>query len=322
MNNTTIHHAFVRELEQKIAKKSKLAEFIADTLCIEKETAYRRIRGDVQFSLREAVLIAEKLNISIDDLILNTNAKPQKNMIMLLPEHSPSQVASGYHIEKAIHFLENITAQPHSELGVALSGIPFSLFLPYKVLSRFFLLKHTHHAENASTTTSFEKIEEPQKMVEFRHSFNTLFHNISSTFYIWDRQIITTLVRDIQFAKSIRLIADEEIDSLKKELYQFLNDLEQLAAKGTYDDTGHKFELYISDAHIDVTYAYILSESKQVSMLSSFIFYMSASEDKLSLEKIKNWIKSLKRYSTLISGTGEKERILFFEEQRMILNTL
>ena len=37
---------------------------------------------------------------------------------------------------------------------------------------------------------------------------------------------------------------------------------------------------------------------------------------------LKEWIQSLKKFSTLISESGEMQRIQFFKQQREIIDTL
>ncbi|MDL2244098.1 hypothetical protein LJC54_01135 [Parabacteroides sp. OttesenSCG-928-J18] len=317
-----MNKAFVNALEGKITKKTILADFVAVTLCMEKETAYRRLRGEVQFTLRETAILAAKLNISLDEIIARNGQESQKRLLMRLPEYYLTASKKMPIVTDAIHYLERLGKEPYSEFGMALSGIPFTLFFPYSLLTRFMLLKYTHHAENSPSSLPYNKIVEADDLIDYRGDLGLLLKEVTDTYYIWDRKIIRALVDDIKYAKSIRLMGNEEIRDLKKELHRFLNDLENLASKGRYDETGNKFELYISDANIDITYAYICSPNMQASMLSSFIFFMMISEDNISFSRINNWIKSLKRYSTLISGIGERERILFFDQQREVVDTL
>jgi len=322
MDDIQIHNSFVKALEAKIPKKTILADFISQNLYIEKETAYRRLRGEVQFSLREAGILASKLEISLDELILKATFNAKENVLLQLPQQGLREIDSIQQKKNAIAYLEKLTNDNYSEFGVALSGITFSLFLQYSLLHRFFTLKYVNHADNIQTSISFEKTKEMDIDAKFRHHLYILFRGITNTYYIWDRQIIRLLVNDIKYAQSIRLITEPEVLDLKKELHRFLNDLEYIAAKGAFPETGNKFELYISEAHIDVTYAYMQSDSTFVSMLSSFVIYVTASQEKVLFKNISNWIKSLKRHSTLVSGIGERERILFFDEQRVIVDTL
>lgn len=322
MDEKCLHSAFVKALEGIIPKKTVLADFISKTLCIEKETAYRRLRGEVHFSFREVGLLAEKLNISLDDLIIKNGSGLQKKMIMELPLNYLAGTYGQLQILDMVNYLEVFTREANSEYGAALSGIPFSLFLQYSFLARFFRLKYVNHAESTFACVPFEKIKESDAKIQYRNELYFLYRQISHTYYIWDRTIIPTLVNDIKYSNSIRLITDTELSELKRELHRFLDDLEYTASQGVFKETGNKFELYISDAHIDMTYAYMRSDKRNTSMLSSFILFFNTSEDKASFQKVNNWLKSLKRFSTLVSGIAERERIQFFEEQRSIVDTL
>ncbi|MDH6344249.1 hypothetical protein M2480_003062 [Parabacteroides sp. PFB2-12] len=322
MNDCDMNKAFSSALEKKIPKKTVLADFVATTLCMEKETAYRRLRGEVPFTLRETSILALKLNISLDEIIVQGENDSCNKLLMRLPKSYLNVDKKSPIIHDAIAYLETLMEDSYSEFAMALSGIPFTLFFPYRLLSRFMLLKYAHHADNSLTSTPYDRIVEPNELIDCRNDLECLLKEITETYYIWDRNIVKTLVDDIKYAKSIRLITDEDIVGLKKELYRFLNDLESLASRGRYEETGNKFELYISDAHIDISYAYISSPERHASMLSSFIFYMMMSEDANAFAQVNHWIKSLKRYSTLISGIGERERILFFDQQREAVDAL
>jgi len=318
------HREFVKALENKIPKKTKLAEYIADVLCMEKETAYRRLRGDVQFSLREASILARSLQFSLDETLWSE----KKRMVMQLPKIELASINSEFNMRSpdeyktGIAFLESLSKENNSEFGVALSGISDSLFLKYELLTRFYMLKYIHHADSQHRYIPYEKIVISAKHRKLQYQYYQMFREIAQTYYIWDKKIIPGLVNDIKYANTIRLISDSEVNELKKELYLFINELEELAKNGQFEGTGKKFELYISEPHIDVTYAYMNNQQKWVSMLSSFIFLVTASEEKVAFENIRTWIKSLRRFSTLVSGIGERERIIFFDQQRQILNEL
>ncbi len=45
-------------------------------------------------------------------------------------------------------------------------------------------------------------------------------------------------------------------------------------------------------------------------------------QDSEMFNSLKDWIQSLKKFSTMISESGEMQRIQFFNRQREIINTL
>jgi len=317
-----IHEMLVSILENKIPKKTQLADFISETLNIEKETAYRRLRGDVPFSLREAVIISGKLNISLDEIVLKSTKAGNQNIILQLPVYSGNREHNDQQIEEAIDYLTRITDQPYSEFGNALSGLTYSLFLDYEYLFRFHIMKYLHHSGNPQTYTPFFEIHEREKGLELKKEISYLFQKFSYTYYIWNRNIISDIVSDIKYFHSLHLMTGEECNSIKEELYQFLDNLQTLASEGKFRKTANVFELYISDVVIDASYVYLYSQAYQIGMIKTFIYYATTSMEEHTVRSISNWIKSLKRCSILISGTADRERIAFFDRQKEIVDTL
>lgn len=51
----------IEAMKEKLPLKKKLADMLMDTLYIGKEAVYRRLRGEVPFTLQEAALVSRKL---------------------------------------------------------------------------------------------------------------------------------------------------------------------------------------------------------------------------------------------------------------------
>ena len=54
----------IEAMKEKLPLKGKLADMLMDTLYIGKEAVYRRLRGEVPFTLQEAALVSRKLGKS------------------------------------------------------------------------------------------------------------------------------------------------------------------------------------------------------------------------------------------------------------------
>lgn len=317
-----INDLFIRTLNNKIPKKTQLADLIADVLCIEKETAYRRLRGNAPFSLREAGLIASKLNLSLDEVVMNAVQGKDKPIIMKMNVNY-DLINNGYKsLESVATFLHTLCSESYSEFAVTLASITLSLYAQYEYIPRFLAFKYYRIYGKQSNIAFCQVKYPPQKGLELMRQISNDLQYISYTYYILNESLIEELVKDIRYYASIHAITEGELKALKKEIHQFLNDLELLVARGTHKDTGNKVEFYLSNINIPNTYSYFLCESFQVTMITTFILSAMISYEEGALERTRSWIESLKQASTLISGVGTVSRIQFFDKQRMVVDRL
>ena len=143
----------------------------------------------------------------------------------------------------------------------------------------------------------------------------------ANAYHIMDSMTFLYLVNDIKYFASIYLITREEIAALKKELMVFLDDMEALAAKGSWTE-GKNVHFFVSSVNFETSYSYVETQHCHLTMIKSFTLNDATSPDEAIFQRMKKWMQSLIRTSTLISRSGEKDRIVFFEEQRRIVDTL
>lgn len=60
-----LNTSLIEAVKEKLPLKENLANLLIDTLYIGKEAIYRRLRGEVPFTLEEAALISRKLGVSL-----------------------------------------------------------------------------------------------------------------------------------------------------------------------------------------------------------------------------------------------------------------
>ena len=323
MKHSGLYRDFIEALEDKIPKKTELADFIAETLFIEKESAYRRLRGEVKFSLQEAFSIAMKLDISLDKVMVKVSPHADgRREAIELSKYFDVKYDVDISTEKALMFMEEMTSAAYSEYGAALRQIPFLLFYNYPLLSRFYICKYLYHKNSPLSNTLYENVQESPLLTQLRREFYQLFRKITYTYLIWQPNIISSLVNDISYFRSIKIIKESEVEELKDELHILLDDLEQLTAEGEYRETGNKFDLYVSNIDIDLGYSYMETEKRQVGLFTAFVYFAISSEEETACANIKDWVKSMKQSSILISGSSIRERILFFEKQHEAVDTL
>ena len=164
-------------------------------------------------------------------------------------------------------------------------------------------------------------MEIPQKIVDKQKEYASAINHIHSVDYIWDNMIFSHLINDIQYFCDVHLISDEDKGLLKAELLQVVDDMEELATCGK-SKAGNNIRIYISNINFEATYSYLDTSIIQLSMIRIYSINSISTQDSEMFRGLKEWIQSLKKFSTLISESGEMQRIQFFKQQREIISAL
>jgi hypothetical protein len=225
-------------------------------------------------------------------------------------------------LEEYVEVLKAMAFEPNGERVMVTNLLPQPLYTKFKHINRFYFFKWNYHYSVVNQSKTYQEIFFPERMIKHVAEVSTESKNIKTNYYILDSQVFRNFVNDVRYFYGIRLLKDEDIADLKADLLCFIDYMETLAVNGFYEENNNKVYMYISDIHIDTSYSYIDSQSIKFSMIWAFIFNGISTYDEKIFETIKIWLRSIIRTSTLISVTGEKQRTLYFERQREIVNEL
>ena len=319
MITNELNIGLIEAAKEKMPTGTNLANTLMDILYIGKEAIYRRLRGEVPFTLAEAAVISRKLGISLDKMI---GVSFSNNAVFDLNVVHHTNTFETYHdiLTKYVDAFDNIREDPTTEMATSSNILPQALYLKHDVLSKFRLFKWMYQNENIKCK-HFDELEIPAKLQDIQKEFVNAAEHIHTTSYIWDNRIFAHMVNDVEYFSSIHLLTDEDKQKIKEDLLLLLNELESLARKGKFD-SGNKVNIYISNINFETTYSYIESSNLQLSMIRIYAINSITSQDVEMHKSLKEWIQSLKKFSTLISESGEMQRIQFFKEQREIIDTL
>jgi hypothetical protein len=146
--------------------------------------------------------------------------------------------------------------------------------------------------------------------------------NFANSIFVWDYLIFQYLATDIIFFSSINLISSDDVQHIKEELFALLDYLFEMSLNGCFKETGNPVSFYISDINLDADYGYLHFNDVYIGHVRTLILNSVVSSDLSSYEKIKKWIQSLKKSSTLITKSGAVYRADFFDKQRKIISEL
>lgn len=320
MNADVLNTNLIEVMKNKIPDGVNLANTLMDILYIGKEAVYRRLRGEVPFTLNEASIISKKLGVSLDQIVgisYTNNAMFDLNLL-----HYSDPIKTYYTlINHYLKVFESLHDDPTSELSTASNMIPQTFYLKYENLSKFRLFKWMYQNEKVNCVKYFSELNISDELKQAQKDFVNATLYIQTTNYIWDSMMFFYLVNDIKYFASIHLITDEEVIKLQEELLQLLDDLENIASKGKFE-TGKDVHIYISNINFEATYSYVETSSLQLSLIRIFSINSITSSDKDMCKSMKEWIQSLRKFSTMISESGEMQRIQFFKKQREIVEKM
>ncbi|MCD7915880.1 MAG: hypothetical protein LUG96_11910 [Tannerellaceae bacterium] len=320
MKTDILYDNFLQTLKEKIPQKAVLANTLAQILSIEKEAVYRRLRREVPFTFSEVAIISHYLGISIDFIVGSVSHRSRPFHLKIIDFINTEEVD----FEMSNHFLQLIESSKNTENtehASALNMIPSSLYLNYDHILRFYIFKWKYQYENASKIIRCKDIHPSRQLLETVKQTPAIARHASNTVYIWDNWIFQSIVNDIIYFHTIKLITKEEKEDLKKDLLNLLDEIEQLAITGEFA-FGKKVQFYITNIHFETSYAYIDTSHYKLTIIKAFTMNEITSTDVVAFELVKKWIQSMKRTSTLISESGEMQRIMFFQKQREIINQL
>ena len=319
MITNELNIGLIEAAKEKMPTGTNLANTLMDILYIGKEAIYRRLRGEVPFTLAEAAVISRKMGISLDKMI---GVSFSNNAVFDLNVVHHTNTFETYHdiLTKYVDAFDNIREDPTTEMATSSNILPQALYLKHDVLSKFRLFKWMYQNENIKCK-HFDELEIPHKIYNIQKDFVNMTQQMKTTDYIWDNTVFEHVVRDIQFFSEIHLVSEEDKELIKDDLLLLTDELEELAGKGKYE-TGNDARIYISNIKFDATYSYVATSNSHISMIRIYSINAITTQDDGMFRSLKEWVQSLKKFSTQISESGEMQRIRFFNEQREIINTL
>ena len=313
---------FRETLHRRIPSRPELVRQISEILNIEKEPASRRLNGNVSFSVDEVGKLADHLNISLDSLLHENDVYKWTRYSLEKPWNMDSLEPLTKMIEQYLNKYDEIGVAD-SEFGFLYSTLPINLYMGYPYLSKFILFKWGYYYVGLDEFYNYESFEIPERYREIRQRFAQRSFDDGKIINIWDEALIWTLCREIQNFHAMHILDTKHMILIKEELHEMLSMLETFIRKEADNPKSNlDLTIYISNIHIGINSWYHISDKGSMSYLRSNFVRTSISENREASLAVRDWIISLRKISSLITGSGQKERRLFFEEQHKIIDLL
>jgi len=322
INPDILSRRLLDAIKRKIPDGVNIANLLTDILFIDKEAVYRRLRGQVAFSFYEVAMIARKLDISINDVV-DIKTKKNEYHFHLRPQLFYNVDESHYPpLQAFIDSLKIVGKESFSEFVSCTNWYPPFPGHFFPAMFKLSAFKSMYEDVETGKAKLYKEIFLPEDYIDLNKDVIRETMNIKETSYIWKVDLLKETINEIKYFESLQLLDKESISLIKKDLYHFIDFIEETAIRGSYKLTGNKVYIYISNVNFDASYYYLESPSYSLSMVGAFSFNHITALDTDTLEIMKKKVQSLKRISTLISECNEEQRLKFLRTQREFINTL
>lgn len=306
-------------IRMKIHKDDKLVEVLMDVLSLGKEAAYRRLRGEVPYTFDDIMKISVRYTISLDEIVGNKTTGTVLANTNIIDINDPITSYKEYLISQ-IEIFKEVNKRKNGKAHLAFNLIPYVLYSSYQNLNKFRLYRWIHQMDSTVSLPAFKDVEFPKDMWKIHNDTIQEFFKISEINFVFDKSLFLNQVKDILLFVQLDLIDKESLSLLKAELLQLLDDIVQLSNLSPESEI--KRSLFVSNVSFETSYLSFEAENFQACGLRLLGISVITTQDPWMCQQQKRWIESLKRYSTLISISGEIDRFTFINQQKEYINLL
>jgi len=291
-----------------------LADELCDLLDISPDSAYRRIRGEKPLALDELKRICERYHISLDQVL-----QLQNDAVVF----RTSQVLTFLdHLKGMLHQLKYLNSFKEKQILYLCKDLPiwqFYLFPEVAIFKTFFWIKtllnqpeYSHQLFSLSAN-SFDEHLEIGRLIN--REYNEL-----PCIELWNKESINSTLSQIQYYKDAAIFKTRgDLEAVVDSFEKTVDHLEQQAEKGLKfmpggSDITYRAPLQLFINEVVIGSNTILAEGDTVKMafIPYNVFSYMVTKDVGFAESNFLLFRNLVSRSTLISGTGEKERNKFF----------
>jgi len=319
--NNQIQQNLIAIIRAKVPQENKLATYLADTLVLGRESVYRRLRGEIDFTFDEIATLSLDLGFSVDNIIgVKKNENALFNIHMLKETSECLRLYNTKMVEYGQMF-RKMNENSYAKMSMSINSIPYYFHINYENLSRFRSYKFLHQIQKIGINDKFTNFKLPSDILETHQRFYQDIQKISEVTILMDNNIFWSVAKDIEYFYRRGLLNEDDLRTLKDELLDIVDMLEEMTIKGV-SKSGAKVSIYYSSIDLDASYVYFESGDWNLAQVRVFSISAIDTYDERLCRIQKEWIESLKKYSVLISKSGEIQRFEYMNKQRGYINKI
>ncbi|NQU88394.1 MAG: hypothetical protein HQ541_21825 [Mariniphaga sp.] len=317
---STIQKAIFNLIKEKLSPNISLVNEIAEVLDLGNDSAYRRIRGDKPLTLEELFKLKSHYGISIDTFFGDTGNSVTFESSLIEPEKF--EVSDW--IEKIVGDLTLISYAKEKEIVYVAKDPPlfhyfqlpeiaaFKVFFWEKTLFQFPEYEEKKFDPDDIDSDVFKK---GQKALAIASKIPTI--------EIWNENTFRILLSQIEYYWICGyFIKKDHLKNLLDKMEKWIMHIQKEAELGFKYLYGHDpegientYQLYFNEVVFNDNTILVKTERGYAAYLTFNVLSLLNTTNQKFCADLDKYFRGLIKKSTLISHTGAKERIRFFNEQ-------
>lgn len=305
----------IEQIKQRM--EGSPADALSDILPLSKEAIYRRLRGEVLFTLDEAVTVARELNISLDSMNIKDINSCTFKVTMPPFDNDPTKA----YIE-SINFVIDIFDENNKE-GASFfqvrPSLPIYFICRYEHLYKFTHLRWLYLKRNLNPfVKKFGTTIVPKALIDLENQYSDRINSLHTTLLL-SELVFEYQLKEILHFYDLGILDKKDILLIIGDLHQMINDLEHIIASGRKTN-GSKLNIYLTNAIQETTFGFTEGTKKNIAFIKFIDLNQGITENKEMYNALRNAFYDMKGYAILISESGSAKRTAFFSKQRAIVD--
>ena len=310
---TELNKKIIEYILKRIPKNKKPAIYLVNALKISRESAYRRIRGDIPFTVEELIVLATNLDFSIDAIYdqekqnhafydFSRMEKDKSDFFILM-------------LKKYDELVEKTNYAKKLESMMAFNTFPPPFYIDYLNLFKFEYYKWQLQDKEAYRNIPYSEVVLPDEAVVFQKKMRGNIIHGNNVILILDVNIFLNLIKEILYFYQRKLLSHEEMLSLRNDVMHLIEQYEDIVQSGKYGSA--KVQLYLSSLCVNSNTMYYNCNDKVEPLFWIFTVNPVIIQNAEFASMQIKWLNSLKRQSALITQSNEIMQAEFFYQQRI-----
>jgi hypothetical protein len=193
----TLNEKVIREINQKMRCRIKPVNYLMDLLGIGKESAYRRLKNQIAFTLEEVSILAGDLDFSVDSLIEQDNKRHVCFDLIVNPTDQPvliyeNMLAYNNDLMKELNISKNL------QITAAVNHLPLQYF-PFEMLFKYEYYHYLHSGGNIPMSLPFSDLTISPGIAKLRENLIYNFAQIDNITCVLDRSSYERIFNGINY---------------------------------------------------------------------------------------------------------------------------